>query len=342
MVRLAARNDVVHLHTPMPESPIVAGSARLMGKPTLITHHGDVVMPSGLLNGIIQRAMDGSIKLGMHLADRIVVHSADYHRHSRFLASVVPKIENIYPPVTMPTPQADAVAAWRKDLGLENRRVVGFAGRFVEEKGFDYLLQAVPLVRERLPDAHFVFAGDTDVAYERFFDRWRSLFERESAHLTHLGLLLDAQQMANFYAMADVFVLPSRTDCFAIVQIEALLSGTPLVTTDIPGAREIVKVTGGGRLVRPQDPEALAEGIVEVLQQPEPLAPSRDAIRGVFDPDSAIDEYEELLLRLVESRRGRRWLRRRESLSAPNASSSPRSSVDEGPLDPGAEEHRSV
>jgi glycosyltransferase involved in cell wall biosynthesis len=313
VARLVARNDVVHLHTPMPESPIVAGTARLMGKPTLITHHGDVVMPSGFLNRIIQRAMDGSIKLGMRLADRIVVHSADYHRHSRFLAPVVRKIENIYPPVTMPSPQPHAVAAWREELGLNDRRVVAFAGRFVEEKGFDYLLQAVPLVRERLPDAHFLFAGDTDVAYEGFFDRWRALFEEQSAHLTHLGLLRDAQQMANFYALADLFVLPSRTDCFAIVQIEALLSGTPLVTTDIPGAREVVRVTGAGRLVNPRDPRALAEGIVEVLKNPESVEPNPHDVRGVFDPKRSIDEYEELLLKLIQTRR-KRGLRLRRRL----------------------------
>jgi glycosyltransferase involved in cell wall biosynthesis len=197
-------------------------------------------------------------------------------------------------------------------LGLENRKVVAFAGRFVEEKGFDYLLQAVPLVRKRLPDAHFLFAGDTDVAYETFFAQWRPLFEEQSAHLTHLGLLRDAQQMANFYAMADVFVLPSRTDCFAIVQIEALLSGTPLITTDIPGAREIVRVTGAGRLVRPKDPRALAGGIVEVLQNPESVEPNPNDVRGTFDPERSLDEYEELLLKLVQTPRRRRLgLRRR-------------------------------
>ena len=68
--------------------------------------------------------------------------------------------------------------------------------------------------------------------------------------------------MADFYAMCDAFVLPSRTDCFAIVQVESLLAGTPLVTSDIPGAREVVRVTGAGTLVPSGDPAGIADGIV--------------------------------------------------------------------------------
>ena len=303
LARLAARNDIVHLHTPMPESLLVVGLARLLGRPTVITHHGDVVMPAGVANAAIQRTMDATIGLAMRLSDGVVVSAADYARHSAFLAPVAGRIHSIYPPVVLPPPQPAAVQAWRQELGLAGRPLVGFAGRFVEEKGFDYLLQAVPLVRSRLPDAQFVFAGDTEIAYERFFDRCRALMEAHHGAVTRLGLLRDPQRMANFYAMCDVFVVPSRTDSFAIVQVEAALSGTPLVTTDIPGAREVVRATGAGRLVRPRDPVALADGIVEVLRDPGRYRPRPSAVWAVFDPDRSIERYEDLLLERLSSRR---------------------------------------
>jgi glycosyltransferase involved in cell wall biosynthesis len=306
LARLTARNDIVHLHTPMPESLLVVAQARVLRRPTVITHHGDVVMPAGVANGVIQHTMDASIGLAMRLADRVVVSAADYARHSGLLAPIAHRIDSIYPPVVLPPPQPAVVRAWRHELGLAGKRLVGFAGRFVEEKGFDFLLRAAPLVRTQLPDAQFVFAGDTDIAYERFFDRCRALMEAHDGALTRLGLLHDPQQMANFYAMCDVFVLPSRSDSFAIVQVEAILSGTPLVTTDIPGAREVVRVTGAGRLVSPRDPAALADGIVEVLRNPGRYQPRPEVVRAVFDPDRSIERYEDLMLGRLRARRAQR------------------------------------
>jgi glycosyltransferase involved in cell wall biosynthesis len=305
LVREMVRCDVVHLHTPMPEAALVATVARLLRKPIIITHHGDVVMPAGTVNGIVQRVMDAVILLGMRLSDEVIVHVADYRDHSDFLAPVRGKIRSIYPPVELPPPRPHEVDLWRRELGLVGRSLIGFAGRFVEEKGFDFLLEAMPFVRARVPTAHFLFAGDTEIVYERFVDRFRQLLEGQRGALTELGLVLDPQQMANFYAMCDVFVLPSRTDCFAIVQVEALLSGTPLVTSDIPGAREVVRVTGAGTLVPAGDPAGIADGIVRVLDDPDRYRPEPAAIRETFDPERSVAEYEEIMTGLLRARRSR-------------------------------------
>jgi glycosyltransferase involved in cell wall biosynthesis len=304
LAREVGRSDIVHLHTPMPEAPLVAGVARLLGKPTLITHHGDVVMPSwGTFNRLVQHVMDTVLLVGMRWSDRIVVHVGDYRDHSEFLRPVAWKVDSIYPPVDLPAPQPREVERLRRELRLGGHRVVGFAGRFVEEKGFDHLLRSMPIVRARLPDVRFLYAGEKAIAYEPFFQRNRALYESQQDAITDLGLI-DPERMANFYALCDAFVLPSRTDCFAIVQVEALLCGTPLVTSDIPGAREVVRVTGAGTLVPAGDPPGIADGIVRVLEDPDGFRPA-DTVREVFDPQRSIAQYEELMLRLVNGRRRR-------------------------------------
>jgi glycosyltransferase involved in cell wall biosynthesis len=305
LVREIARSDIVHLHTPMPEAALVAGIARLLRKPVVITHHGDVVMPArGIVNRVVQHVMDAVILLGMRLADRIIVHSADYRDHSTFLAPVARKIDSIYPPIVLPAPRPSDVEGWRRELGLEGRQLVGFAGRFVEEKGFDFLLRAMPIVRARMPRVQFVFAGETAVGYERFFDECRPLLDGQRDNVTQLGLISDPQEMADFYALCDVFVLPSRTDCFAIVQVEALLSGTPLVTSDIPGAREVVRVTGAGTLVPAGDPAELADGILRVLDDPARYRPVDRVVRETFDPERSVAAYEALMVRVKAAQMG--------------------------------------
>jgi len=297
--RLIAQHDLVQIHTPMLETVFVTALARLQGKPSVITHHGDLVMPAGLFNQFVGFTTRTAMTIGLHLSNRVTVHSQDYANHSDFLRPILHKLDAIYPPVEIPAPQPDEVAAWRRELGLEGKKLIGFAGRFVEEKGFDYLLQAVKLTVARIPDAHFVYAGETNVVYEHFFDQWKPMLDANRAHITTLGLLRDPQKLANFYAMCDLFALPSRTDCFPSVQIEALLSSTPLVSTDIPGAREVIKVTGMGKLVHPRDPQALVEGFAEVLSNPEPYRPTCERVRQVFNTDKTLDIYEALMERLV-------------------------------------------
>lgn len=299
--KLIGEHDLVQIHTPLPEAPLVGLFCRLLRRPLLMTHHGDVVMPAGPFNQFVQRAAFVVLRTAGTLAHAVTSYSRDYANNSQLLAHVRHKLSYVYPPVDLPPPDPAAAAAWRAELGLDGKLLIGFAGRWVEEKGFDYLLQALPQIRAAYPEAHLVYAGEQQVVYDNFYTRCQPLIEAQQDHLTFLGLIRDPQQMANFYAMCDLFTLPSRTDMMALVQVEALLSGTPVVATNIPGARVVVQDTGMGRLVEPHSPESLAEGIVEVLRQPERYETDCERLRAIFDTDRSLDQYEAIMQRISRS-----------------------------------------
>ena len=302
VARLIAWHDVVQIHTPLPEAPLVALLSRALGRPLLMTHHGDVVMPAGWFNQFVQRAAYVVLRFSGALAGAVTSYSRDYAEHSRLLANFTAKLECIYPPVDIPPSDPAAVAAWRTELGLDDKLVIGFAGRWVEEKGFDDLLAALPLIRAHFPNAHLVYAGEREVVYDNFYARCLPLVEAQREWITLLGLIRDPQKMANFYGLCDLFVLPSRTDMLAIVQVEAMLCGIPVVASDIPGARVVVRETGYGRLAPPHDPPALAATIVETLHHRERYLPARAIVQQVFEPSRAIDQFEQLLERLARAK----------------------------------------
>ncbi|MEN9936541.1 MAG: hypothetical protein RLZZ387_3120 [Chloroflexota bacterium] len=300
--RLIADHDVVQIHTPLPEAPLVAAICRALGRPLLMTHHGDVVMPDSPAEQAIERIAFHVLRTAAALADGVTSYSEDYARHSRLLWPFREKLTSIYPPVEFPEPDAAGARAWRTELGLADKQLIGFGGRWVSEKGFDDLLRALPLIRQELPNAHLVFAGERNVVYDDFYKVCEPLIEAEKEHITFLGLIRDRQQMANFYAMLDLFALPSRTEMMALTQVEAMLCGTPVVVTNIPGARVVVQETGFGRLAPPNDPDGLARTIVETLRDRERYLPTRDRIRGMFDTERTLNTYERLLESLVHSK----------------------------------------
>ncbi len=297
--RLIRRHDVVHVHTPLPEAPLVAALARLQGRPLLMTHQGDLVMPAGAANQALERIGTALLGTAGRLATVVTSHNEDYARESPFLRRFEHKLVSIHPPVDLPEPDAAAARQWRAELGLESRALVGFAGRFVEEKGFDYLLRAIPDLTAALPQAHLVYAGKHDMEYEDFFARCRPLLQEHRDRITFVGLIEDRRRLADFYAMCDVFALPSRTDMFAAAQVEAMLAGTPVVASDIPGARVPVSRTGMGRVVPAGDPAALAAGLVQVLRDPAGYTRTRAEVREALELDTSLDAYEELVERLA-------------------------------------------
>lgn len=293
---LIRRHDVVVLHSPMLETALLAGLARRARKGLVITHHGDLVLPSGPMNRFIERAVRRFFHTGARRADHLVAYSEDYARHSSYLAPFAGRWDVIYPPVRIPDPAPDARARIRGRLGVGDAPLIGYAGRFVEEKRPDLILRVLPDLDARLRrPPHVAFAGQFLMPYERFYERSLPLIERYRERIHFLGLLQDPEDLADFYAACDVLVLPSSTECFGIVQVEAMLSGTPVVTSDVPGAREPVAVTGMGRIVAAGETDALAAAIEDVIVRRDAYVQPRARILEMFDFERTIDRYEALL-----------------------------------------------
>lgn len=290
--KLMREHDVVSIHTPMLETALVALLAKLTNRKVVITHHGDLILPSGLLNRFIQSAMFWMYRLAAAWSPKLLAYSQDYADHSYYLKPFMDKVSVNYPPILMPTPNPQRVEELRAEWSKDGGPVIGFAGRFVEEKRPDLLIRALEVINVKYPNARIVFCGEYDIKYEDTWERQQHLVQQYRDQLIFLGLREDPQDMADFYAACDVLALTSDTECFALVQVEAMLCGTPVVMTDTPGGRVPVQMTGMGKLARKGDWRSIGEALVEVLDHPERFRRTREFIEGVFSFKETVDQYE--------------------------------------------------
>ena len=292
---LMLQHDVVWVNVPMLETALLAVLAQLTGRPIVATHHGDLILPEGRLNRFITDTMFWMYKFMARRSARLIAYSQDYAEHSYYLKPFLDKVTVISPPIHMPLPDPQRVEAWRSEWANNGGPVIGFASRFVEEKRPDLLLRALEIINQRYPNARLVFVGEYPIKYEKeFWDQNQGLLEQYKDQLVFPGLMTDMQAMADFYAACDVLALTSDSECFALVQVEAMLCGTPVVMTDIPGGRVPVRETGMGRLARAGDWRSIGEAIVEVLQNREQYIRPREVIEAKFSFQETVDRYEKV------------------------------------------------
>jgi glycosyltransferase involved in cell wall biosynthesis len=189
----------------------------------------------------------------------------------------------------------------RGEIGIDpNAPVVGFVGRLVEEKGILDLLQAAKTVVEAIPKAQFLIVGPYD---EEKPDALRpEVAERYgvAANCRFVGLRND---MPELYALMEVLVLPSYREGFPRAPMEASAMGVPAVVTDIRGCRETVDHGENGLLFPVGDVHALAQSLIELLQDDERRAQmgttGRQIAKDRFDEQKVFNrvlrEYERLL-----------------------------------------------
>jgi glycosyltransferase involved in cell wall biosynthesis len=294
---LMRAHDVVSVHLPQAEGGPLSLLGRLVArKPVVLTYHCDVQLPHAILNQAVDRLVFLSNLCAGVFADRLVAYTEDYAVNSPLLSRFKNKIKAIYPPVEMPLPDPDAVTDLRSRHHADGHCVVGFAARFAEEKGIDYLIQSIPYVAEQIPSVKYLLAGETlKVIGENVWERLQPQIERNRQYIEILGTIPN-KQMGNFFGACDVLTVPSinSTESFGLVQIEAMLSGCPVVASNLPGVREPVRVTGMGEVVPIKDARALAAAIVQVIQNKARYVRPRREIEQTFALERTLEEYERL------------------------------------------------
>jgi glycosyltransferase involved in cell wall biosynthesis len=139
------------------------------------------------------------------------------------------------------------------------------AARLSPEKGHLFLLQAVKLVLDKGYDIELRLGGDGP-SRERLGALTRDL--QISAHVRFLGFLYE-DSITEELQRADLFVLPSFVEGVPVSAMEAMAAGVPVIATNVAGTSELIEHGKNGLLVRPADANALADAIVEVIENRE-------------------------------------------------------------------------
>lgn len=288
-----ARADVVHVHSNGLLPELAALLARRADKPVVLTLYGTEIWhyrPRRFGPDLFTRAY--------REASSVTFYSERLRAHAQNAGLTRRGMEVIYPPVAPAfawrdeAGQADA----RAELGIPNRHLLVNVKRLHPLAGQRYLIEAMNEVIRAHPDTRLVICGTGALLGELQTVARSAGVER---HVTFAGLV-DNALVSRYVAAADLFVLPSLLEALPTVAVEALASGTPVLSTDNPGGLELNDVFGPDVAIVPREqPMALASAIAHFLRHKRRALPgTRESIERSFRAAAAAAQYRDIYRRV--------------------------------------------
>jgi len=278
--------DVVHVHSNGLLSELCAWLAARRGKPLVLTLYGTEIWhyrPKRLGIDLFTRAYRAATVVTFY-SDRLLLRA-------REIGLGRPNCEVIYPPVASAFTYHDHIAQLdlRKRLGLAHRHILVNVKRLHPLAGQRFLIEAMGEVIREFPDSRLIVCGTGPLLQDLLAVARSAGVER---HVTFAGLV-DNAAVARYCAAADIFVLPSLLEALPTVAVEALASGTPVISSDNPGGLELNDVFGADvELVPREQAEALADSIRARLRNGRRTLPStRQVIEQQFRKDAVARRY---------------------------------------------------
>ena len=186
-------------------------------------------------------------------------------------------------------------ARLREELGIREEKLLLAVGQFIPRKGFDVLLQAA----RKLPEdvGICIVGGEPTEEYLQMQKKW-------DLDRVRFAGFMPREKLASYYRAADAFVLPTREDIWGLVVNEAMAYGLPVVTTTRCNAGlELIREGENGRLVAPEDADALAEALLWILENDrEKMAARSLAIIRDFTIEQMARRHGEIFAQYLEDK----------------------------------------
>lgn len=257
--------DVLHNNLPSIEALPVVVLAKLFRKPIITTYVCDITLPKFFGSKLIDKVIDINHHLVLKLSNTIASFTLDFAKHSRVLKTYYESTVEVLPIVELDKKHVIKI----DKLEQSKHPRIGMATRIAADKGIDYMVNALPTIWKTFPTAQLYIIGTINaVGEERYLEKLQPYFKKFEDKIHLLGQI-DPNSMPYFFKNIDVLVVASTnsTEAFGMVQVEAMLEGTPVVATDLPGVRVPIQTTGMGEIAKIADSEDLAQKIVNVLNK---------------------------------------------------------------------------
>lgn len=303
MTRLIRREryDIVHTHSSKPGF-LGRLAARLAGTPVVIhTIHG---FPFNDFMPRVKHDFFVALERWASALTHRLITVSELNRQKAIALGIAPadKFQTIYSGIQfdrfdLPVDRA----ALRRSLEIEgDRPVIGFVGRLSPQKDPLCFVAAMPEILRRHPGALILMVGDGEL---------RQAVETEAKRLgvdSALRILGFREDVPQLLRAMDLFVLSSRWEGLGRSLTEALYCGLPAVATAVEGVPELITDGETGRLVPPEQPEAIADAVNDLLSnagRAQAMAAAGQArVKALFDVQRMVDDIDALYQTQLKSK----------------------------------------
>lgn len=287
-------SDVIFVNLPQAEGFIVSLWARFLHKKLFCIYHCDLTLPKGMMNFLINKTVIICNSITLKLSEKIIVFTKEYAETSPYIKKYKNKFIQILPPVYPLPIDEEYLTKLKNEFSAGVDFKLGFAARIAEEKGLEYLIEAI----QNINNIKLFVAGPKEevVGEQKYMKKISKILDENKGKVIPLGFLTE-NQMGAFYKFINLLVVPSvnRTEAFGLVQAEAMFVGCPVVATDLPGVKFLVEKTGAGKICQIKNSDDLKMKIEKIRKSYAGYKQKTNKIYDFINADTTIEKFLKLI-----------------------------------------------